>query len=139
MTTYAPAVAYAAVAGNAQDSSAAAFDAVEFNVLSDMIGEDGVREMVDIFTSETRQRMHRLTAGGQNCATLVREMHTLKGAASTVGAPRLAALGRALELAAGRGIGPTSGDLEAIDLALEAFLAAVRIRNKARDPAARKS
>jgi HPt (histidine-containing phosphotransfer) domain-containing protein len=133
MTTDAPALADEAAAGNAHKSGgadAAAFDAVEFGALSDMIGENGVQEMVEIFAADTRQRLQRLTAGGQNGATLVREMHTLKGAAGTVAAPRLALLGRAFERAAQRGIEPTSDDLKAIDMALEAFLAAVRTRNK---------
>ena len=126
MTSYVPAVADDVAADNA-----AAFDALEFDALSEMIGEDGVREMVEIFATETRQRLRRLTAGGQNCATLVREMHTLKGAAGTVAAPRLAFLGRAFEQAAQRGVGPTSDDLKAIDSALEAFLAAVRTWSEA--------
>jgi HPt (histidine-containing phosphotransfer) domain-containing protein len=133
MTIYAPAEANAAEAARAQekgDATAAIFDAVEFSALSEMIGEDGVREMVEIFATETRLRVRRLTAGGQNCATLVREMHTLKGAASTVAAPRLAAMGRAFEHAARYGVGPTSDQLEAIDMALDAYLTAVRTRNE---------
>jgi HPt (histidine-containing phosphotransfer) domain-containing protein len=126
MTSYVPAVADDVAADNA-----AAFDALEFDALSEMIGEDGVREMVEIFATETRQRLRRLTAGGQNCATLVREMHTLKGAAGTVAAPRLALLGHAFEQAAQRGIGPTSDDLTAIATALDAFLVAVRTWNDA--------
>ena len=128
MTTYAPTVTDDAAADNA-----AAFDALEFAALSEMIGEDGVREMVEIFATETRQRLQRLTVGGQTCATLVREMHTLKGAAGTVAAPRLALLGRTFEQAAQRGIGPTSDDLKAIDTALEAFLAAARTWNEPAD------
>ncbi|MGA3001585.1 MAG: Hpt domain-containing protein [Acetobacteraceae bacterium] len=130
MTTFAPAVAQARERGAAD---AAVFDAVEFSALSEMIGEDGVREMVEIFATETRQRLQRLTVGGQTCATLVREMHTLKGAAGTVAAPRLALLGRTFEQAAQRGIGPTSDDLKAIDTALEAFLAAARTWNEPAD------
>jgi len=126
MTTYAPTVAPETAAGNA-----AAFDAVEFGALSEMIGEDGVREMVEIFATDTRQRLRRLTVGGQTCATLVREMHTLKGAAGTVAAPRLALLGRAFEQAAQLGTGPTPDDLTAIGSALEAFLAAVQIWSEA--------
>jgi HPt (histidine-containing phosphotransfer) domain-containing protein len=132
MTTYAPVKANATEAARAQESGAAdaaIFDALEFRALSEMIGDDGVREMVEIFAAETRQRVGRLTAGGLTCATLVREMHTLKGAASTVAAPRLAAMGRAFEQAARLGVGPTSDQLEAIDTALEAYLAAVRTRN----------
>jgi HPt (histidine-containing phosphotransfer) domain-containing protein len=113
-----------------------AFDAEEFDALSDMIGEDGVREMVEIFEAETRQRLRRLAAGDQNFAALVREMHTLKGAAATVAAPRLAVLGRAFEKAAQRGNAPTSDQLKAIGDALEAFLAQVRTRNETRAPSA---
>jgi HPt (histidine-containing phosphotransfer) domain-containing protein len=134
MTTYAPAVANAAEAGDAQENRTAlvaVVDAAEFTALSEMIGEGGVREMIEIFASETRQRVGRLTAGGQTCATLVREMHTLKGAASTVAAPRLAAMGHAFERAAQQGVGPTPDELVALDTALEAYLAAVRIRNDA--------
>lgn len=109
-----------------------AFDAAEFDELREMIGQDGVREMVEIFETETRQRLRRLTAGNQTTATLVREMHTLKGAAGTVAAPRLAVLGRTLEQAARDGIAPTLAQLKAIEAALEAFLAAVGVRNDLR-------
>jgi HPt (histidine-containing phosphotransfer) domain-containing protein len=126
MTIDVPTVADEAAAG-----TVAAFDAAEFRALSEMIGEDGVREMVEIFAAETRQRLRRLSAGDQTCATLVREMHTLKGAAGTVASPRLASLGRAFEQAAQRGIAPTSADLTAIETALEAFLAAVRTWSEA--------
>jgi HPt (histidine-containing phosphotransfer) domain-containing protein len=127
MTTYAPAACNAHERGGAD---AAVFDAVEFGALSEMIGEDGVREMVEIFATETRRRLRRLTAGGQNLNALMREMHTLKGSAGTVAAPRLALLGRAFERAAQRGVGPSSDDLKAIDTALEAFLAAARTWNE---------
>jgi HPt (histidine-containing phosphotransfer) domain-containing protein len=128
MTTFAPAVAQTQQRGAAD---AAVFDGVEFGALGEMIGQDGVREMVEIFATETRQRLQRLTAGGQTCAALVREMHTLKGAAGTVAAPRLEAMGRTFERAAQRGVAPTSDDLKAINAALEAFLAAVQNWNAA--------
>ena len=98
------------------------FDAAEFDALREMIGLDGVDEMVKIFETETRQRLRRLTAGNQDPVTLTREMHTLKGAAGTVAAPRLAALGRAFEHATRNGFVPSSDDLRAIEDALEAFL-----------------
>jgi HPt (histidine-containing phosphotransfer) domain-containing protein len=107
---------------------APAFDPAEFDGLSEMIGDDGAMEMIDIFETETRERIRRLAAGNLPVGTLVREMHTLKGAAGTVAAPRLAALGRAFEQAGPRGIKPTPGDLNAISDALEAYLAAVRVR-----------
>ncbi len=108
------------------------FDAEEFEALREMIGHDGVIEMVEIFETETRQRLRRLAAGNRDRSTLVREMHTLKGAAGTVGAPRLAALGRMFEQAAHRGIFPTPDDLDAIAMALDAFLAAVTAVNERR-------
>jgi HPt (histidine-containing phosphotransfer) domain-containing protein len=100
-----------------------------------MIGEDGVLEMIDIFAHETRQRLRRL-AGDQTLATQLREMHTLKGAASTVAAPRLAALGRALEQAARDGVAPVADDLGAIEAALDAWLKAVRVWSVSRAAAA---
>jgi HPt (histidine-containing phosphotransfer) domain-containing protein len=107
------------------------FDAGECDELIDMIGEDGAAEMVMIFESETRlrlARLARLAAGGRDIAATVREMHTLKGAAGTVAAPRLAALGRRFENAAGCGVCPSPDDLTAIEVALDAFLAAFRAR-----------
>ena len=101
-----------------------------------MIGEDGAREMVEIFESETRQRLVRLAEGVQNIEALVREMHTLRGAAGTVAAPRLAELGGTLEQAARRGMVPTAGHLQAIEDALGAFLAEVRARGELRSAAA---
>jgi HPt (histidine-containing phosphotransfer) domain-containing protein len=114
-------------------SGVPSFDAVEFDELSEMIGEDGVTELVWIFESETRHRLHRLEAGGQDLATQVREMHTLKGAAATVAAPRLASLGFVAEQAARDGVAPTAAGLAAIADALEAFLVEVRARNGGRE------
>jgi HPt (histidine-containing phosphotransfer) domain-containing protein len=112
-----------------------AFDARSFDTLREMIGEDGAREMVEIFETETRRRLQRLVAGGHNTAALVREMHTLKGAAGTVASPRLAELGRTLERFAERGITPTPDHLNEIESALEAFLTAARARNEVPFPA----
>jgi HPt (histidine-containing phosphotransfer) domain-containing protein len=104
-----------------------AFDAVEFGELSDMIGEDGVMEMVGIFEMETGNRLRRLAGGGQSVGMLVREMHTLKGAAGTVAAPRLAALGCMFEQAAHEAIAPSEDDLIAIADAFAAWLEEVRL------------
>jgi HPt (histidine-containing phosphotransfer) domain-containing protein len=112
------------------------FDTGSFDALSEMIGDDGAREMVDIFEAETRQRLRRLAMGGQGMAALVREMHTLKGAAGTVASPRLAEFGRTLERAAQRGIVPSPDHLKAIEAALEAFLSKARSRNEIRSAAA---
>jgi CheY-like chemotaxis protein/anti-sigma regulatory factor (Ser/Thr protein kinase) len=105
-----------------------ALDDYEFSGLIDTIGEAGVAEMVDIFETETRLRLRRLTAGDHDDDALVHEMHTLKGAADTVAAPRLAALGRALEQAAIKGIHPLPADIMEIADALDAWLEAVNAR-----------
>jgi HPt (histidine-containing phosphotransfer) domain-containing protein len=123
-----PSCSGSAPSGNAPSGDAPAFNAAEFDDLSDMIGEDGVKEMVEIFEAETRQRLRRLAAGDQDIATQLREMHTLKGAAGTVAAPRLTALGRTFELAARGGIGPAPNDIRTIELALEDYLTAIRAR-----------
>jgi HPt (histidine-containing phosphotransfer) domain-containing protein len=117
-------------------TSTPAFDAEDFDSLSEMIGEDGVREMVEIFENETRQRLRRLTVGASNPAGLVREMHTLKGAAGTVASPRLAEIGRALETAAKQGIAPTVDQLKTIEETLEVFLIQARTRNGVRSAVA---
>jgi len=104
-----------------------AFDADAFAELSEMIGEDGVMDMVEIFETEMRRRLQRLTRGDQDIATQTREMHTLKGAAGTVAAPRLTALGHWFEQAVGKGIALTQTDIDAIEPELEAYLTSVRV------------
>ena len=113
--------------GSTRPRAAPAFDAREFDELCEMIGLDGVLEMATIFETETRQRLRRLNEGNQTFTTLVREMHTLKGAAGTVGAPRLNALGAMFERAAQENIAPPREALDAIADALEAWLEEVRL------------
>lgn len=103
-----------------------AFAAAEFAMMAEMIGRDGVMQMVSIFEAETRQRVLRLAAGEQSRTTVVREMHTLRGAARTVGSPRLAVLGGTFEADARHGRVPTMDQLKMIEDALDAFLSAVR-------------
>jgi HPt (histidine-containing phosphotransfer) domain-containing protein len=105
-----------------------AFDPIEFHERIIMLGGNGVAEMLEIFETETRRRLLRLANGTQDIGTVMREMHTLKGAAATVAAPRLTALGRLFEQQAQRGRMPDQADLEAIEEGLETFLAAVRAR-----------
>jgi HPt (histidine-containing phosphotransfer) domain-containing protein len=109
-----------------------AFDAMQFDALIEMIGEDGAGEMVEIFETETRQRLRRLAGGDLDTAALTREMHTLKGAAATVASPRLTEFGAAFEQSARRGIAPEAGHLKAIEAALDAFLLEVRVWNERR-------
>jgi HPt (histidine-containing phosphotransfer) domain-containing protein len=112
--------------GATTPQDAPAFDAAEFDELNQMIGSDGVMEVVEIFETETRRRLRRLSAGGQDLATQMREMHTLKGAAGTVAAPYLTVLGQTFEHATADGIAPTQDEVAMIAAALEAYLAAMR-------------
>jgi len=109
-----------------------AFDAAEFDELSEAIGADGALQMVEIFETETRKRLRRLARGDQDIATQLREIHTLKGAAGIVAAPRLAALGQMFERAANRGVGPAAQEIEALDEALEACLKEMRAWSRRR-------
>ena len=112
------------------------FDAAEYKETLEMIGDDGVAEMVETFEIETRARLQRLRTGGQDITAIGREMHTLKGAAVTASAPHLGAIGLALEQAAKQGILPTSDDLQTIGDALDAFLAEVQAWHACRAVAA---
>ena len=104
-------------------AEALAFDPVEFATLAGALGDDGVREVVWIFETETRDRLQRLSEGGQDRPTIMRELHTLKGAASTVAAPRLTVLGRSLEHRTRQGGAPAPQDILAMEAALNAYLA----------------
>ena len=115
----------------AQLAIASAFDVKEFDEMVEMIGDDGVAEMVATFERETRARLRRLRVAEQDIPTIMREMHTLKGAAATAAAPRLAALGLMFEQAAKRGTPLTSGNLQAIADALEDYLLGIQLRNTA--------
>ncbi|WP_407186622.1 Hpt domain-containing protein [Bradyrhizobium centrosematis] len=63
------------------------------------IGEDGAREVREVFWSETcaRLQLFRTLALAQHHARIAREAHSLKSAAGSFGYVRLAALARTLE------------------------------------------
>ncbi len=68
--------------------------ALDADVLAEMeeaIGQDGLVEMVRLFLSETVARLDRLGNADREASIDLREVHTLKGAAATVGAPALTA------------------------------------------------
>ena len=102
-----------------------------FDALLDMLGADGVAELIEIFEVETRRRLVRLAARDQPGAVTRRELHTLKGAAGTVGAPGIVRLATLLEHTVTREIPLTAADLAAMEASLEAFLAAFRARSRA--------
>jgi signal transduction histidine kinase/HPt (histidine-containing phosphotransfer) domain-containing protein/ActR/RegA family two-component response regulator len=102
-----------------------AFDAAALHALGEDIGHDGVAEMLEVFQRETRARLRRMMAPGVSSATLMREAHTLKGAAGTVCAPLLHRRAEVIEarLRAGAPIEP--GDLASLGRAFQAFIDAV--------------
>ncbi len=108
-------------------TSAAAlpFDAKALRALGEDIGHEGVAEMLEVFQQETRARLQRMMAQGAPPATLMREAHTLKGAAGTVCAPLLRQRAEAIEarLRAGAPVAPA--DLFGLTAAFQAFTAAV--------------
>ncbi len=102
-----------------------AFDAAALHALGEDIGHDGVAEMLQVFQQETGARLQRMMAPGIASATLMREAHTLKGAAGTVCAPLLHRRAEVMEarLRAGAPIEP--GDLASLGRAFQAFVDAV--------------
>ncbi|RTE88768.1 Hpt domain-containing protein [Bradyrhizobium sp. LVM 105] len=77
------------------------------------IGEDGAREVREVFWSETSARLQlfRTLSLAQHHGRIAREAHSLKSAAGTFGYVRLAALALTLEQTAER-----LGDVEFRDL-----------------------
>ncbi len=88
------------------------------------IGEDGAREVREVFWSETSARLQqfRTLALAQHHGRIVREAHSLKSAAGTFGYVRLAALALTLEKTAERLGDVEFGDL--LDLMDAAYAAA---------------
>ena len=72
-------------------------DTVAATTLAADVGEDGRAEMFALFTAETEARLGRLASGRLDASTLLREVHSLKGAAATVCARRLARRAAGLE------------------------------------------
>ncbi|WP_167772370.1 Hpt domain-containing protein [Bradyrhizobium frederickii] len=89
------------------------------------IGEDGAREVREVFWSETSARLQlfRTLSLAQHHGRIAREAHSLKSAAGTFGYVRLAALALTLEQTAER-----LGDVEFRDLLdlMDATYAAAR-------------
>jgi CheY-like chemotaxis protein/HPt (histidine-containing phosphotransfer) domain-containing protein len=68
-----------------------------FARLTDEIGAEGVSELVAMFEAETRARLTRIASGGLEHAMLVREVHSLKGAAAAACAATLSRRAARLE------------------------------------------
>jgi CheY-like chemotaxis protein/HPt (histidine-containing phosphotransfer) domain-containing protein len=103
-----------------------AFDAAGLHALGEDIGHDGVAEMLEVFQQETQARLQRMAAPGIQAATLMREAHTLKGAAGTVCAPLLRGRAEAIEARLRAGVAIEPGDVGGLTIAFQAFTDAVQ-------------
>jgi HPt (histidine-containing phosphotransfer) domain-containing protein len=80
-------------------------------------GEDFLVELIEVYLEDTPNRvaqMHQAFQGG-DAETLIREAHTLKSSSANLGAMRLSALAKQMELA-GR-----SGNFQRMDDDMEQF------------------
>jgi signal transduction histidine kinase/DNA-binding NarL/FixJ family response regulator/HPt (histidine-containing phosphotransfer) domain-containing protein len=128
LTTTASQAAVTDVEGPAAEEQCAALAACDFEALSQLredLGDDGVAEMLTLFEAETRDRLGRLGSREMDGGTLLREVHTLKGAAGTVSASRLATRAAAIETRLRTGGALQPSDLPVLTADFEAWLAAV--------------
>jgi signal transduction histidine kinase/HPt (histidine-containing phosphotransfer) domain-containing protein/ActR/RegA family two-component response regulator len=101
------------------------FDAAALRALGEEIGHDGVAEMLDVFQQETRARLQHMATPGIPSDVLMREAHTLKGAAGTVCAPLLRQRAEVIEARLRSGATREPGDLAGLTAALQAFTEAL--------------
>ncbi len=80
------------------DDAGPMLDETAFRRLTDEIGADGVIELIAMFTRETRDRLRAIADGGMDRERLIREVHSLKGAAASACAVALAHRAAAAEL-----------------------------------------
>jgi signal transduction histidine kinase/DNA-binding NarL/FixJ family response regulator len=111
--------------GPGADARDAACNENALSTLAEDLGNEGVAEVVNLFIVETKSRLHRMASPDIDPGRLTREAHTLKGAAGTVCAPRLAGLAAALEarLRAGGSMGPT--EVDGLAAAFDAYVTEV--------------
>ena len=102
-----------------------ACDQAALAALIEDLGLDGVSELVNLFIAETTSRLRCMASLDGHTGRLTHEAHTLKGAAGTVCAPRLAGLAAALEarLRNGGSIGAT--EVDGLAAAFAAYVAEV--------------
>jgi signal transduction histidine kinase/CheY-like chemotaxis protein/HPt (histidine-containing phosphotransfer) domain-containing protein len=73
-----------------------------WTTLREDLGAEGVRQVIEVFVADTRDRLDRLSRHhpGEDRDAIEREAHTIKSGAATVGLMRLSREAAALELAA---------------------------------------
>jgi signal transduction histidine kinase/DNA-binding response OmpR family regulator len=114
----------ATCAGN--DAHDVACDLAALAALAEDIGLAGVAELVDMFIAETRSRLGRMASLDGNTGQLMHEAHSLKGAAGTVCAPRLADLAAALEARLRNGGSICAAEVDGLASAFAAYVTEVR-------------
>jgi len=103
-----------------------ALDMDAFARLCDDVGVDGAAEAVAVFEAETRDRLIAIQSDGLDPARLTREIHSLKGTAIAMGAPRLSGRAAALEERLKRGGAMDASDVAALAKAFAAWSADAR-------------
>jgi len=111
--------------GSDTDAHDAACDEVALTALAQDLGSADVAELVNLFIAETRPRLHRMALPDADPGRLIREVHTLKGAAGTVCAPRLAGRAAALEARLRAGGSMDAVDVDALAAAFDAYVTEV--------------
>lgn len=96
--------------------------------MEDAIGQDGIIEMVQLFQSETAARLARLMQPTRDLSIDLREVHTLKGAAATVGAPVLTELAVRIEESLREGGMLTQDDVVRLQARFDLWCAAINAR-----------
>jgi HPt (histidine-containing phosphotransfer) domain-containing protein len=83
----------------ADDGGPPVFDRTRYDEMVEELGEDGVRQLVDIFFAETDRRIALLRglSGMSDRIKIGREAHSLKGDAAALGLALLAELAETLE------------------------------------------
>jgi len=107
------------------DNPAPIFERAAYDMLAEEIGDEGAREMLQIFVTETDARLKLLQQLSDlaDRARIKDEAHSLKGAAATFGFVYLSQLARSLELAAAA---ISANDYRALLDRIEAGFAAAR-------------
>jgi two-component system sensor histidine kinase/response regulator len=108
------------------DAHDVACDQAALAALAEDLGVAGVAEVVNLFIVETRSRLSRMASLDGNTGQLMHEAHTLKGAAGTVCAPRLADLAAALEARLRNGGSIGAAEVDGLAAAFAAYVSEVR-------------
>ncbi len=110
----------------ASTADEAAADADALRRLKQEIGDDGYAELITLFEAETSTRLILLSDPGLDRATRIREMHSLKGAAASVGAVSLSRCAAGFERALIHEDAPVAVDVASLTEAFDAWRETVR-------------